>query len=126
MWIVDIVLVIVAFAIFFWPVIRLRMVAKPLDNEEFAAKIAENAQLVDVREPAQYRRKHIKGARNIPQAQLDQSIASFRKDKDILLYENSRPQLTTRVASKLKKAGYQNIYILRSGMSKWDGKFKEN
>ncbi|MDR0300149.1 MAG: rhodanese-like domain-containing protein [Streptococcaceae bacterium] len=108
-----------------WPIVRPRMVAKLIDNQEFNRKISENAQLIDVREAAHFRQKHIMGARNIPVNQIKDSLSSFRKDKDILLYENNRISLTTSAAAKLKKAGFKNIYILKTGLVKWGGKVKQ-
>ncbi|WP_460017918.1 rhodanese-like domain-containing protein [Lactovum odontotermitis] len=102
------------------------MVAKILDNKEFNQKISENAQLIDVRDSKEFRVKHIMGARNLPYSQIEQSLSAFSKDKDILLYENGRPQYATRVAGKLKKAGFKNVFILRNGLSKWGGKVKSN
>ena len=126
MWIINGVLLIALLAIVLLPRFRPRFYAKLIDNREFNQKISENAQLFDVREAAQFRKKHIMGARNIPANQVEQSLGSFSKDKDILLYENGRPQHTTSVASKLKKAGYKNVFILKEGLSKWGGKVKEN
>lgn len=121
-WIVIVVLVVYMLV---WPLIRPRLVAKIIDNLEFNQKISENAQLIDVREPAQFRQKHILGARNIPANQIKESISSFRKDTDILLYENSQMKLTTAAAGRLKKAGFKNVYILKTGLSKWGGKVKQ-
>jgi rhodanese-related sulfurtransferase len=100
------------------------MVAKILDNKQFNLKISENGQLIDVRDPKEFRMKHIMGARNLPYNQIEQSLSAFSKDKDILLYENGRPQYATRVAGKLKKAGFKNVFILKDGLSKWGGKVK--
>lgn len=43
--------------------------AKFLTNEEFKAGM-RRAQIVDVREPATFKRAHILGARNVPYSQL--------------------------------------------------------
>lgn len=104
---------------------RLRRAATILDNHEFAEKI-HTGQLIDLREPNEYRRKHIMGARNIPYQQLKQSLGALRKDKPVLLYENDRGQLVTPAALHLKKQGYQEIYILSYGINGWDGRVKTN
>src|SRR5690625_5924418 len=41
------------------------------------------AQLIDVREPNEFEKGHIRGARNIPLSQLKQSLAAIRPDKPI-------------------------------------------
>ena len=124
-WVIDIIIVLVAIGIYFYPRLRLRMVAKTLDNKEFNQKISENGQLIDVRESKEFRLKHILGARNLPHTQIEQSLGAISKNKPVLLYENGRPQITTRVAGKLKKAGITEIYILKTGLTKWGGKVKE-
>lgn len=121
-----ILLIIVAMATWagfnYW---RLKRAATILDNEEFAQKIREG-QLIDLRDPSEFRRKHIMGARNIPYEQLKQSLGAIRKDKAVLLYENDRGQRVTPAALYLKKQGYQEIYILSYGLNDWDGKVKVN
>ncbi|CQR25301.1 rhodanese-related sulfurtransferase [Streptococcus varani] len=104
---------------------RLRRAAKLLENAEFAEKIF-TGQLIDLRDPVEFRRKHILGARNIPYEQLKQSLGAIRKDKAVLLYENDRGQRVTPAALYLKKQGYTDIYILSYGLNAWDGKVKSN
>ncbi|MBF0819238.1 rhodanese-like domain-containing protein [Streptococcus acidominimus] len=104
---------------------RLRRAAKVVENHAFAEKI-HGGQVVDLREPAEYRKKHIMGARNIPAQQLKQSLAALRKDRPVLLYENDRGQLVMQAALLLKKNGYKDIYILSYGLNGWDGKVKMN
>ncbi|HFR4576488.1 rhodanese-like domain-containing protein [Streptococcus suis] len=102
---------------------RLRRAAQVIDNAEFAQKI-HGGQLIDLREPGEYNRKHILGARNIPYQQLKQSTNALRKDKPVLIYENDRGQLVTPAALYLKKQGFNDIYILSYGLNGWDGKVK--
>lgn len=102
---------------------RLRRAAQVIDNAEFAQKI-HGSQLIDLREPGEYNRKHILGARNIPYQQLKQSTNALRKDKPVLIYENDRGQLVTPAALYLKKQGFNDIYILSYGLNGWDGKVK--
>ena len=83
---------------------RLRRAASVIDNEEFADKI-HGGQLIDLRDPSEFNRKHILGARNIP-------------------YENDRGQLVTPAALHLKKQGFNEIYILSYGLNGWNGKVK--
>ena len=82
---------------------------------EFESLI-RTGQLIDLREPADFHRKHILGARNIPSNQLKTSLAALRKDKPVLLYENQRAQRVTNAALFLKKQGFSEIYILSYGL----------
>ncbi|KXT73758.1 Rhodanese-like domain protein [Streptococcus sp. DD10] len=102
---------------------RIRKAAKIVDNETFAGLI-RSGQLVDLRTPEEFRRKHILGARNIQGAQLKDSLAALRKDKPVLIYENSRSQLVSNAALLLRKNGYKEIYILDFGINEWNGKAK--
>ena len=102
---------------------RIRRAAKIVDNEEFEALI-RTGQLIDLRDPAEFHRKHILGARNIPSSQLKTSLAALRKDKTVLLYENQRAQRVTNAALYLKKQGFSEIYILSYGLDSWKGKVK--
>lgn len=102
---------------------RIRKAAKIVDNETFASLI-RGGQLVDLRTPEEFRRKHILGARNIQGSQLKESLGALRKDKPVLIYENSRSQLVSNAALLLKKNGYNEIYILDMGINEWDGKVK--
>lgn len=85
---------------------RLKRAATILDNAEFAEKIF-TGQLIDLRDPNEYRRKHIMGARNIPYEQFKQSLGAIRKDKAVLLYENDRGQRVTSTALFFEKTGLQ-------------------
>ena len=87
---------------------RIRRAAKVVDNSEFEALIRQG-QLIDLRDPSDFHRKHILGARNIPSQQLKSSINALRKDKPVLLYENSRGQRVTNAAIYLKKQGFNEI-----------------
>lgn len=103
---------------------RVRRAAKIVNNETFN-QLIRKGQLVDVREPAEFHRKHILGARNIPATQFKASLSALRKDKPVLLYENTRSQKVANAALALKKAGYTDVYILDYGIDNWTGKVKE-
>ncbi|MFD2637422.1 rhodanese-like domain-containing protein [Piscibacillus salipiscarius] len=81
------------------------------------------AQLIDVREPNEFERGHILGARNIPMSQLKQRLQEIRPDKPVYLYCQSG-QRSLRAATVLKKKGYQDLNHLKGGFRKWSGKVK--
>ncbi|HES2312252.1 TPA: rhodanese-like domain-containing protein, partial [Streptococcus pyogenes] len=74
-----------------WNYFSFRKMAKQVDNETFK-DVMRQGQLIDLREPAAFRAKHILGARNFPAQQFDAAIKGLRKDKPVLIYENMRPQ----------------------------------
>ncbi len=66
---------------------------------------------------------HILGARNIPYTVLKDSLGSIRKDQPVYIYDQKK-SLSIRTANKLRKAGYQEIYLLKGGYDGWSGKSK--
>lgn len=96
--------------------------AKVLTQEEFKEGMRK-AQVLDVREKDDFNAGHILGARNIPFTVFTQSIAGLRKDQPIYLYDQTKT-LSVRAASKLKKNGFTDIYVLKGGYQDWTGKTK--
>ncbi|SFV40434.1 Rhodanese-like domain protein [Ligilactobacillus acidipiscis] len=93
-----------------------------LTNEDFK-KGMHRAQIIDVREPKDFKKGHILGARNMPFSQYKLFKDSLRKDMPVYLYDDTKT-VAPRMASKLHKNGYSDLYILKSGFDKWDGKTK--
>src|SRR5699024_1629514 len=58
---------------------------KTLTEEQFR-KGYRKAQLIDVREPQEFEKGHILGARNIPVTQMRQRLVEIRPDKPVYLY----------------------------------------
>ncbi|HIZ53993.1 MAG TPA: rhodanese-like domain-containing protein [Candidatus Enterococcus avicola] len=94
-----------------------------ITEEEFKEGM-RRAQVIDVREKNEFDAGHILGARNIPYTTFAQSAGGIRKDLPIYLYDNTKT-LSVRAANKLRKQGYTNIYILKTGYSDWSGKTKQ-
>ena len=76
--------------------------------------------VLDVREVYEFNLGHIKGAINIPWAQINRMIDSMipNKNTPILLHclSGSRSQ---RALNELLNHGYTNIYHMTSGISCW-------
>src|SRR5699024_1993725 len=81
------------------------------------------AQLIDVREPQEFEKGHILGARNIPVTQMKQRLVEIRPDKPVYLYCQGSSR-SARAAQLLHKKGYQDISQLKGGFKKWTGKIK--
>lgn len=101
---------------------RRRNAATALSNEEFKVDM-RRAQIIDVRERDEFKRRHILGARNLPYTQLKQRMNELRHDMPIYLYEDNK-MLSLRAALKLKENGFTDIYYLKGGFSEWDGRVK--
>lgn len=95
-----------------------------LTEEEFRQGYRK-AQLIDVREPNEYKGGHILGARNIPLSQLRTRLTEIRKDQPIYMYCQNGTR-TMRAALLLNKKGYKDLYQLKGGFKKWSGKIKKS
>lgn len=93
-----------------------------LNQEEFQEGIRK-AQVIDLREKADYDYGHIIGARNIPMTMFRQRYQGLRKDQPIFLVD-ANGIASYRAARTLKKKGYTNLYMLKGGYKKWTGKIK--
>lgn len=92
---------------------RQRTYLNGLTEEQFREGYRK-AQLIDVREPQEFERGHILGARNIPVTQMKQRLVEMRKDKPVYLYcQNS--SRSARAAQLLHKKGFKDIYQLKGG-----------
>ncbi|WP_054967232.1 rhodanese-like domain-containing protein [Alicyclobacillus ferrooxydans] len=97
-----------------------------LNSGALEARIKEkpnSIELVDVREPSEYKGGHIAFAKNIPLGQIDRKLDTLPKDKDIVFVCQSGAR-SMMAARKAKKAGLQAIYNLSGGMSAWRGPVK--
>lgn len=99
-----------------------RQNAEVISQEDFRLQM-HNAQVIDVREPAEYQSAHILGARNIPYSQTKIGAPGLSKTRDIFLYDDG-VNVATRMAKFLKKQGYERIFILEDGFNEWRGKVK--
>lgn len=117
-----IITAVVLLAIIIFRYYRQRTYLHVLTEDQFREGYRK-AQLIDVREPQEFERGHILGARNIPMTQMKQRLVEMRKDKPVYLYcQNS--SRSARTAQMLHKKGFQHIYQLKGGFKKWTGKIK--
>lgn len=91
-----------------------------LSQDEFI-KGYRKAQLIDIREPQEFERGYVRGARNLPLTQMKQRLVELRPDKPVYLYGQGNGR-SKRAAHLLYKNNYQNINILDGGFKKWTGK----
>ncbi|EFW89761.1 rhodanese-like domain-containing protein [Streptococcus equinus] len=123
-WIIFLIVLVAIIGWFAWSYFSVRRAAKFIDNAEFESML-HTSQVIDVREAAAFKAKHIMGARNLPASQIQMSYTAIRKDKPVLLYDSSRSAALPRVIKMLKKAGYTDLYVLKDGFDYWTGKIKE-
>ena len=77
---------------------------------------AGDAQLVDVREPAEWEAGHLKVAISAPLSQLSTQISPTGIDKEVRLYLHCAAGLRTAPAKReLEKMGYGDVIALKDG-----------
>lgn len=96
----------------------------PVGPEDFLTLIRfqENAVLIDVRLPFEYRKGHIENSINIPiklsPKKFIRKVEQFPKESVLLLYCESDVR-SISAARRLYDAGYKKIYILEGGTIAW-------
>ncbi|MFD2759392.1 rhodanese-like domain-containing protein [Lentibacillus juripiscarius] len=119
-YLIIVIVALLAFGMFRF--FRQKNFLKTLTEEQFREGYRK-AQLIDVREPNEFKKGHILGARNIPLTQLKQRLVELRKDKPVYLYCQSGTR-SARAAQLLHKKGYDDLSQLKGGFKKWTGKVK--
>ena len=85
---------------------------------ELEQKLKENIQLIDVRTPGEFRRGHIKNAKNIPLNEIGSYTPVADKKTYVSCHSGARSKLA---AKKLKKRGFDVVNV-QGGMHAWRGK----
>jgi len=105
------------FAVFGWGV-------KTITTDELAEKIKVGKPvLIDVREPSEFAAGHVRGARNIPLAQLAARAQKLDPTAETLLICQSGHR-SARAAKQLKRAGFEHAYTVKGGTLAWKGPLK--
>jgi rhodanese-related sulfurtransferase/rubrerythrin len=81
----------------------------------------KNYVLVDVRQPEEYRRGHIPGARLLPLRDFVQSINQLPTDKEVVLYCHGGGRSMAAAVMLEEEAPHASIANLTGGMLAWDG-----
>ncbi|RHW41704.1 rhodanese-like domain-containing protein [Neobacillus notoginsengisoli] len=75
-------------------------------------------QFVDVRNPGEFRDRHIHEFKNIPLHQLSQKASQLNKEKEVVVICQSGMR-SSKAARQLKILGFNNITNVKGGMSAW-------
>lgn len=77
-----------------------------------------DAVLVDIREPDEYAREHVLGARHVPLSGFDPGDFAGDHDK-IGVFHCASGRRTAAAADHLKAAGFREVYCLQGGLLAW-------
>jgi len=95
-----------------------------LSPDEFETRLHNKpeAQLIDVRTPAEFSGGHIANARNlnIHDDHFAAEIAKLDKSKPVMVY-CARGARSATATEQLKRAGFPEVYDLEGGMEAWRG-----
>ncbi len=94
---------------------------KSITTAELAAYLRKNSikeEIIDVREPYEYKKGHIKGARNIPLAQLSAVQLNTDKKYFVICQSGMRSKKACKVLSKMN----YDVTNITGGMMSWNGK----
>lgn len=80
----------------------------------------ENAIVLDIREPGDYKTGHIIDAKNLPASRLGEEADNISADKNrpVILYCKSGMN-SQSACVKLREAGYSHVYCLKNGLFGW-------
>ena len=88
-------------------------------NKEDFVKNMRKGQLIDIRSKDDFEQDKIKGARNFKPNTMTSKYSKLRRDQSIYLYcKNGRK--SNKVAKKLAKAKFSDIYILDGGFNAYN------
>ncbi len=87
---------------------------KQVQPSEIRSLYESGAKIIDVREPVEYNRSHIKNVPNIPLSQLRSRISEIPKDEPVYLHCRSG-QRSYNATLALQKLGFDNIYNVAGG-----------
>jgi adenylyltransferase/sulfurtransferase len=78
----------------------------------------EPLDLVDVREPQELEVARIEGARLVPLSRFDAALATFPRDRDVILFCKGGVR-SARAARKLLAAGHARVWSMAGGILRW-------
>lgn len=102
---------------------HLEEMVRIITPEELQTKIAnrEFVHLIDVSEPADFKKLHIRDAVNIPlEVLLPEVEKRFRKFQQLVVCSHEKDSAVGLVAArKLQQAGYSNVELLNTSAEAW-------
>ena len=111
-------------------VAKAKATIKEVSVTDVSEQMTADTLLVDVREPAEYRKGHIPGAVHVPRGMLEFEIHALverergdlnaaPEDKDIILYCGTGGR-SALAAQALDAMGYRNVRSMDGGMVAWN------
>ena len=84
----------------------------------------EDAVILDVRRPSEYKESHITGSVNVPvqDESFEEMVARLDPSKKYIVHcsDNHYIGRSNRALKEMKKMGFENLYSLKGGYSAWE------
>jgi rhodanese-related sulfurtransferase len=117
-----VLIAVVSGLMFVWPTIQRRLSRTREVGVVEAVQLInrQDAAIVDVREPGEFKSGHIPNARNIPAGQIAERMKELEKLKARpVLVTCASGNRSTAACGTLQKAGFEHVYALAGGMGAW-------
>lgn len=110
-----------AFAVVFYELRQRAQGITQVSAADAVRLINKGALVVDVRKPEEFQNGHIVGARNVALERLgeDSDLLNKKKKNRVVLTVCESGQTSAKAASVLRKAGFEAVFSLKSGLSGW-------
>ena len=108
-------------AIIYTEIMRTMRGFKGLRPAELTALVnGENALVVDLRPGGEFEKGHIPGSRNVQMAQFDPENKALASAKSLPVVAVCKTGVTAvDAARRLRKAGFERVYVLEGGIGAW-------
>ena len=102
-----------------WPYVAKRRWGPEVDNRSATELINhKNAQIVDLRDPADFKKERIARSVNIPADRIQNELGKLDKTRPVLLVDDDGRR--SRMASPLLRGtGFKEVFILAGGLNAW-------
>lgn len=96
--------------------------AKSINFKQFHYLLVKNPHhiLIDLREPQEFSKSRIPGAKNIPFDSLLARIGEIDQGKPVFLYDRNG-SVSHQAGKVLLRKGYRVLFRLRGGFKAWEG-----
>lgn len=113
---------VVSGVMFLWPSVAKRLMRTREVGVAEAVQLInrQDAVILDVREPGEFKAGHIPNARNVPESALAARLKELDKLKGKpILVACASGNRSAPACSALQKAGFEQVYALSGGMGAW-------
>lgn len=120
-WFLFLALAVILGLLFQGPIMRFLQGVKAVNPQDALQMMNHRkATVIDVREADEYESGHIRNARHIPLNELEKRDRDLPKDKSRPIIVACRTGIrSARGAGTLKGKGYENVYNLEGGLTRW-------